>query len=77
LLALVSRAAPPAIKSTMMGVAFLTLFLSNITIGRLGGLYEQMTPQAFWAMHAAISATGALLALLLARPLGRVLDRHG
>lgn len=77
LLALVSRAAPPAIKSTMMGVAFLTLFLSNITIGRLGGLYEQMTPQSFWAMHAAISATGALLALLLARPLGRVLDRHG
>jgi POT family proton-dependent oligopeptide transporter len=73
LLALVSRAAPPAIKSTMMGVAFLTLFLSNITIGRLGGLYEQMTPQAFWAMHAAIAATGALLALLLARPLGRVL----
>ncbi|HEX4158750.1 MAG TPA: peptide MFS transporter, partial [Rhizomicrobium sp.] len=75
LLALVSRTAPPAIKSTMMGVAFLSLFLSNITIGRLGGLYEQMTPQSFWAMHAAIAATGALLATLLARPLGRILDR--
>ncbi|HEY2446902.1 MAG TPA: peptide MFS transporter [Rhizomicrobium sp.] len=77
LLALVSRAAPPAIKSTMMGVAFLTLFVSNITIGRLGGLYEHMAPAIFWAMHAAIAATGALLATLLARPLGRVLDRRG
>lgn len=77
LLALVSRAAPPAIKSTMMGVAFLTLFVSNITLGWLGGFYERMTPQIFWSMHAAIAATGALLALLLARPLGRVLaPRH-
>lgn len=74
LLALVSRAAPPAIKSTMMGVAFLTLFLSNITIGRLGGLYEQMTPAMFWALHAGIAATGAVLAALLARPLARLLD---
>jgi POT family proton-dependent oligopeptide transporter len=77
LLALVSRAAPPAIKSTMMGVAFLSLFLSNITIGRLGGFYEHMTPAAFWAIHASIAATGALLALLFTRPLARALDRHG
>jgi len=74
LLALVSRAAPPPIKSTMMGVAFLTLFLSNITIGRLGGFYEQMTPVTFWALHAGIAATGAVLAAILARPLARVLD---
>ena len=77
LLALVSRAAPPAIKSTMMGVAFLTLFLSNVTIGRLGGFYEHMAPAAFWALHAGIAATGALLAMLFARPLARILDRHG
>ncbi|HEX3431331.1 MAG TPA: peptide MFS transporter [Rhizomicrobium sp.] len=77
LLAVVSRAAPPAIKSTMMGVAFLTLFLSNITIGWLGGLYEHMQPWAFWAMHAAIAATGAVLALVSARPVTRLLNRHG
>jgi POT family proton-dependent oligopeptide transporter len=75
LLALVSRAAPAAIKSTMMGVAFLSLFLANITIGRLGGFYEQMSPAAFWGLHTAIAATGALLALVFARPLGRILDR--
>jgi POT family proton-dependent oligopeptide transporter len=77
LLALVSRAAPPAIKSTMMGVAFLTLFLSNITVGSLGGIYEQMTPAAFWGIHAAIAATGAVLAALFARPLARILDHPG
>ena len=77
LLALVSRAAPPAIKSTMMGVAFLTLFLSNVTIGRLGGFYEHMTPAAFWALHSGIAATGAVLAILFARPLARILDQQG
>ncbi|HEY4115376.1 MAG TPA: peptide MFS transporter [Rhizomicrobium sp.] len=74
LLALVSRAAPVAIKSTMMGVAFLSLSVSNLIMGRLGGLYEHLSPAAFWSMHAAIAGSGAVLALLLARPLGRVLD---
>jgi POT family proton-dependent oligopeptide transporter len=72
LLALVSRAAPPAVKATMMGVAFLTLFLSNTIIGRLGALYEHMTPLNFWAMHAAIAALGGTLALIVNRPLSRL-----
>lgn len=73
LLALVSRAAPPAIKATMMGVVFLSLFVSNIIVGRLGGFYEQLGPVRFWELHAAIAAAGALLALVLARPLARTL----
>jgi POT family proton-dependent oligopeptide transporter len=72
LLALVSRAAPPSIKATMMGFVFLSLFLSNMTIGRLGAFYERMTPAEFWALHAAIAAMGGVLAMVLARPLGRV-----
>ncbi len=74
LLALVSRAAPPALKSTLMGFAFLTLFLSNTLIGRLGALYEHVTPLAFWSLHAAVAGVGAALALLLNRPLGRLLS---
>jgi POT family proton-dependent oligopeptide transporter len=74
LLALVSRAAPPSLKSTLMGVAFLTLFLSNVTIGRIGALYETMTPAAFWGLHATIAALGAALATVLAKPLMRLLD---
>ncbi|MBV9570793.1 MAG: peptide MFS transporter [Alphaproteobacteria bacterium] len=74
LLALVSRVAPQRLKSTLMGAAFLTLFVANMTIGRIGALYEVLAPAEFWAMNAAIAATGSALALLLARPLKRVLD---
>ncbi len=73
LLALVSRAAPPRVKATLMGAVFLTLFVSNTIIGRLGGLYEHMTPAVFWAMHAGIAAIGGLLAFGLRQPLKRAL----
>jgi POT family proton-dependent oligopeptide transporter len=72
LLALVSRIAPQRLKSTLMGAAFLTLFASNMTIGRIGALYEHMTPAEFWTMNAAIATTGAVLALLLRKPLSRL-----
>ena len=75
LLALVSRIAPQRLKSTLMGAAFLTLFASNMTIGRIGSLYEHMTPSGFWMMNAAIAATGATLALLLRMPLTRLFDQ--
>ena len=74
LLALVSRAAPTQIKATLMGAVFLTLFVSNTIIGRLGSLYEHMTPAAFWAMHAGIAAIGGVLAFGLRRPLKRALE---
>jgi POT family proton-dependent oligopeptide transporter len=74
LLALVSRAAPQRVKATMMGCAFLSLFASNITLGRLGGFYEHMSPTAFWAMNVAIAASGGVLALLLKPVLDRVLN---
>ncbi|HLY56340.1 MAG TPA: peptide MFS transporter [Stellaceae bacterium] len=73
LLALVSRAAPHGLKATLMGVAFLSLFVSNIAIGWLGGFYESMTPTGFWTLHAAIAATGAVLALAIRRPMERLL----
>ena len=74
LLALVSRCAPAKINATMMGVSFLTLFVANNLIGRIGTFYEQMSPLAFWALHAAIGAAGGMLMLLFARPLGRILE---
>lgn len=74
LLALVSRAAPASVNATMMGIAFLTLFLSNNIIGWLGRFYEQMSPVSFWVMHAAIAAAGGVLILLFGGRLSRALE---
>lgn len=74
LLALVSRAAPPRVNATMMGAVFLTLFVANNLIGRIGTYYEKMTPSAFWALHAGIAVAGGILALAFARTFGRILE---
>jgi proton-dependent oligopeptide transporter, POT family len=73
LLALVARAAPPRIRATMMGIAFLTMFVANVAIGWLGGLFERMTTAQFWAMHAAIAAMGGILTLLFQRRLSGII----
>ncbi len=73
LLALVSRAAPAKVNATMLGVAFLSIFVANNLIGWIGTLYEKMRPVEFWALHAAIAATGGVLVLLLGGRLSRVL----
>jgi POT family proton-dependent oligopeptide transporter len=48
LLALVSRAAPAKVNATLMGIAYMSLFVSNILIGWIGGFYEKMQPSVFW-----------------------------
>ena len=73
LLALVSRAAPAKVNATLMGLAFMSLFISNNLIGWIGGFYEKMRPAEFWAMHATIAAGGGLLVLLFGRRLSRTL----
>ncbi len=74
LLALVSRAAPARMNATLMGLAFMSLFVANNLVGWLGGFYEKMSPAQFWALHAAISAAGGLVVMLIGRRLGRVLQ---
>ena len=74
LLALVSRAAPAKVNATLMGLAFMSLFISNNLIGWIGGFYEKMSPVQFWAMHAAIAAGGGLLVVLFGRRLSRALQ---
>ena len=73
LLALVSRTAPAKVNATLMGFAFMSLFISNNLIGWIGGFYGRMQPAAFWAMHAAIATGGGLIVLLFGRRLSRAL----
>ncbi len=56
-----------------MGAIFLSLFLADFLVGWIGGLYETMSPAAFWAMHAGIAAMGGVLAFLLKRPIRALL----
>jgi POT family proton-dependent oligopeptide transporter len=70
-LALVSRSAPARVNATMMGIAFLALFAASLLMGWVGSFYEAMTPAAFWALTAGLSAIGAVLVLIFGRPLMR------
>jgi POT family proton-dependent oligopeptide transporter len=72
-MALCSRVAPPAIGGIIMGLLFLTSAVSNYLGGWLGAYYETMSHAAFWGLHAAISAAGAVLVLIFYRPLTRIL----
>jgi len=73
LLALVSRTAPAKVNATLMGFAFMSLFVSNNIIGWLGGYYGAMQPAQFWAMHAAIGAAGGLIVAVFGRRIGAAL----
>lgn len=74
MLALVSRAAPARINSTMMGIAMTSLFVSNNLIGWTGSFYEKLSPVQFWLMHAAIAGAGGVSIILFGRRLERALS---
>ena len=73
LLALVSMAASAKINSTMMGLAFMSLFAANNLIGWIGSFYERLGPLQFWTLHAMIAAAGGLLMMVFGRHLDRML----
>jgi POT family proton-dependent oligopeptide transporter len=73
LLALISKAAPAKVNATLMGGAFMSLFVGNVTMGWVGSFYSQMDPAAFWALDAAIAFAGGLIVLGIGKPLSRAL----
>ena len=74
LLALVSQAAPARANATLMGITYMSLFVSNTLIGWIGGFYERLSPAAFWALHAAIAAGGGVAIALFGSRLRRALQ---
>lgn len=72
-LALYSRAAPSAVKSLMIGVYYLNIFLCTTFAGYLGRYLETMTGANFWFMHAGLIALGGVLLALFAFAFHRIL----
>lgn len=68
-MALISRAAPPAVNATMVGAYSLGIFVGGIASGWLGRFYEPLQPAGFWALHAAIALAGGALYFLFRRAL--------
>lgn len=64
-IAFYTRHAPKPVNAMMIGVYYLSIFAGSLISGRLGGLYEALSPTAFWALHAGIVAlAGAIFAAL-------------
>ncbi len=68
-LALFAAKAPASLRGTMIGVNSLSVFVAATISGRIGGLYETVSPSAFWMIHAAIVGGAGIGLFLIARPL--------
>jgi proton-dependent oligopeptide transporter, POT family len=72
-LSLVTKVAPAALLSMMMGVWLATSFVGGFLAGYLGTFWSSMPKGHFFLMLAMISAAAGLAVLLLNRPLRHVL----
>lgn len=71
---IVSKAAPPSMTGTLMGIAFLSPFVAHVMAGWIGSNFDKMTPSSFWLMDAAIGFAGAAVILLLRKVLQDGID---
>ena len=72
-LSLVTKIAPKALLSMMMGVWLATSFVGGFLAGYLGTFWSSMEKSSFFLMLALISALSAIVIALLRRPLRSVL----
>jgi POT family proton-dependent oligopeptide transporter len=72
-LALFARAAPDAVNALMVSIYYIGIFLGSIASGWLGRFYGAMPSANFWALHAAIVGTAAVMIFALRAPLVRQL----
>jgi POT family proton-dependent oligopeptide transporter len=73
--ALFVESAPAGLRGVMTGVNFSAVFAASLISGRMGGLYETLSPPVFWALHAAIPAAAGALVLIFGGALRRGLAR--
>ena len=57
----------------MMGIMFFQIFLGNVLVGTIGGLWEKMSHARFFGLHAVIAFVPFVVMMLAARYLERLL----
>ncbi len=73
ILTMISRDAPAAVLSTMLGVYYLATAGGNFLTGWLGGFAEKMSMSSFWLLHAAINGSILLFLMLAGFKLNQIL----
>lgn len=68
-LALYAGTGPVTSRATVIAVSLLSGFVAGVLGGRLGGLYDTVTPATFWLVQAEVAAVPAAGLTLLARRL--------
>lgn len=71
-MSLISRAAPAAVNTTMIGVYYLAAAAGNILVGWLGRFYDGLSHAGFWLLHAGVAGAGLAIILVLRGPLTRL-----
>jgi POT family proton-dependent oligopeptide transporter len=76
MLALFATRAPATWRGTLVGVNSLGVSVASLISGRMGSLYEQMTPSSFWLLNASFCFAAALIVLVARGLYRRLLARH-
>jgi POT family proton-dependent oligopeptide transporter len=63
--AIFSRLAPASVNATMIGLLLFSVTIGSFVSGRLGALYETISPATFWTIHAAIVGLGGAVFLAI------------
>jgi POT family proton-dependent oligopeptide transporter len=64
LVTLFASKAPATFRGTLIGVNTTAVFAASLISGRIGGLYEQISPSRFWLIHAVVVGGGCVMILL-------------
>ena len=68
---LFTGAAPRSVTGMMIGLYTLSVFFGSLISGRLGGLYEVVSPALFWTLHAGVVSLGGLVLWIVGGRLSR------
>lgn len=76
MLALFATRAPAQWRGTLVGINSLAISAASIVSGRMGSLYEKMTPSGFWLLNAAFCFAAAVIVIVARGQYRRLLDRE-